>query len=67
MCVDDRLILRQLTDLNFKMVPSLFALRDISARILKFVLYPPAEAHSRRSQASQKELFARIVNVFKLT
>ena len=67
MCVNDRLILRQLTDLNFKMASSLFALRDISARILKVVLYPAAEVHSRHSQASQMELFAIIVNVFKLT
>ena len=30
------------------------------------MLYPPAEAHSGPSQASQMECFAKIVEVFKL-
>ena len=41
--------------------------RDISAWILKAVLYPPVNAYSGPRQASQMELLARIVvNVFKL-
>ena len=57
-------MLRQLTDLN--LIPSLLAVRKIS--LLEFaVLYPPAAAHAGPTQASQTKLFARIVNVFKLT
>ena len=48
------------------MIQSLLAAREISALILKSVLHPPAEAHSRPSHASQTELFARIVNLIKL-
>ena len=59
-------MLRQLTDLN--LISSLLAVRKISPlEFLKAVLYPPAEAHGEPSQASQVEVFARIVNVFKLT
>ena len=63
-CFHGRLILKQLTDLNFKMIQSSLVVRDISAWISNTVLYSPAEAHFEPSQASQMKLFARIVNVF---
>ena len=54
-------MLRQLTGLN--LIPSLLAVRKISPlEFMKAVLYPPAEGHAGPSQASQMELFARIVN-----
>ena len=61
-CFNGRLMLRQLTDLNFKMITFLLV-----ARFLKRVLYPPTEEHTGHSQASQMEPFERIENVFKLT
>ena len=54
-------MVRQLTDLIFPCYQ-----RDIPAWILKAVLNPPAEAHSGPSQTSQMQLFASIVNAFKL-
>ena len=55
------LVLRQLTDLKFKIIQSWPAVRK------KAVLYPSAEVHSWPSQTSQMERFARIVALFKLT
>ena len=74
MIVNGWLMLRELTDLNFKwrefeIMPSLLTINyqdDISIWILRTQLYPPAEAHSRPSQASKMELFAIIINNFKL-
>ena len=61
-------MLKQLTDLNFNLILSLLAARYLCAWILKSVLNLPAEEHSGLSQASQMELFGRIVEIlFKLT
>ena len=49
-CFNGQLMFRQLTDLNLKIISSLPADREISALILKAVLYPPAETHSGASQ-----------------
>ena len=38
-----------------------------SIRILRAVLYPPAEVLFGPSQASKMDIFARTVNFFKLT
>ena len=59
-------MLRRLTDLY--LITSLLAVREISPlEFLKAVLYPAAEAHAGPNHAPQMELFARTVNVFKLT
>ena len=60
-------MLRQLTDLNFKMITSILAARYLWAWTLTSVLNPPVEEHSGPSQASQMGLFERTVEVFKLT
>ena len=60
-------MLRQLTDLNFKMITSILAARYVCAWTLTSVLNPPVEEHCGPSQASQMRLFERIVDVFKLT
>ena len=54
-CFNGQRMLRQLTDLNFKI--STCCYRDI---------YPPAEVKFELNQASQIEVIVRIVNVFKL-
>ena len=66
-CFNGRLMLRRITDLNFKMITSLLAVRYLCAWILKNVLNPPAEEHSGQSQVHQTKLFERIVDVFKST
>ena len=63
-CFNGRLMLRQLTDLNFKMITSLLAAKYLCTWILKSILNPPAEAHSKLSQVSQVEVFERIMDVF---
>ena len=73
-CFNGRLMLRQLTDLDFKMITSLLAGRYLCAWILKSVLNP-AEEHSGPSQPSPMELSGMylwmqwngIVEAFELT
>ena len=39
---------------------------DIPYKILRIMMYAPAEVHSGPSEASRMDLFTKIVNAFKL-
>ena len=39
---------------------------DIPCKILRTMMYAPAEVHSGPSEASRMDLFTKIVNAFKL-
>ena len=63
----------QLTELNFimresvKMMSSLRAVMEIPPFFENLVVYLPEGVHSACSQECKMDLFARLVNVFKLT
>lgn len=68
-CFNDPVILKKLTGLELKRRQLVFTCCqwDIFILILRTVLYPSAEEHSRRTQATKMDLFAIIVKGFILT